>query len=129
MGNVLQNQGRDMTLVMTCWRMVVTQVYWMMCRDFLQLSVLTVTKRTPQYEKDVDKVKRTLNNLKGYMKYVMINEVEAMQIISILQLDLKEQILERVEEVDELLEQIKKEEMDGNNSVLVFLQDFLNELR
>jgi len=129
MGNVLQNQGCDMTLVMTCWRMVVTQVYWMMCRDFLQLSVLTVTKRTPQYEKDVDKVKRTLNNLKGNMKYVMINEVEAMQIISILQLDLKEQILERVEEVDELLEQIKKEEMDGNNSVLVFLQDFLNELR
>jgi len=128
MGNVLPKPC-DMTLVMTCFSMVVTQVYWMMCRDFLQLSVLTVTKRTPQYEKDVDKVKRTLNNLKGYMKYVMINEVEAMQIISILQLDLKEQILERVEEVDELLEQIKKEEMDGNNSVLVFLQDFLNELR
>ena len=127
MGNVLQNQGRDMTLVMTCWRMVVTQVYWMMCRDFLQLTVLTVTKRTSQYEKDMDKVKCTLTNLKGYMEYVMINEVEAMQIISILQLDLKEQILERVEEVNELTKQIKTEEVDA--SVLVFLQDFLNELR
>eukprot|EP00972_Heterocapsa_arctica_P084806 12491429-Heterocapsa_arctica.AAC.1 len=77
----------------------------------------------------MNNVKHTLQNLKGYMEYVRIKDVEAMPPINILQLDLKEQILERVEEVHELTAQIEKEALDAHKNELVFLQDYLKELR
>eukprot|EP00972_Heterocapsa_arctica_P033559 4939749-Heterocapsa_arctica.AAC.1 len=73
--------------------MVVTQVYWMMCRDFLLL-----TRTNMKGSQDLQTVKHTLHNLHGYMEYLRIEHVKAMQPIKILQLSPKEQILERVEE-------------------------------
>jgi hypothetical protein len=123
MGKALEKQGCDMVLLMTCWNMVVTQVYWMMCRDFL---FLTMTNMKESW--DMKNVKLTLQNLKGYMEYVRIEDVKAMQPIKILQLSLKEQILERVEEVKELKTQIEKDALDAHKDELVLLQGFMNEL-
>ena len=124
MGKALEKHGCDMALLMTCWKMVVTQVYWMMCRDFLHL---TMTKHASQNLDEKNKVKHTLDNLKDYMEYVKIVDVKAMQPISILQLSLKEQILERLEEVQELM-QIKKEAQDAHKAELVLVQVCMEEL-
>jgi hypothetical protein len=123
MGKALENQGCKMATLMICWHMVVTQVYWMTCRDFLLLTMTNV-KETP----DMKTVKHTLRNLQGYMKYVRIEHVKAMQPINILQLSLKEQILERLEEVNELMTQIDNDAPDAHKNELVFLQAYLGEL-
>eukprot|EP00972_Heterocapsa_arctica_P051444 7567359-Heterocapsa_arctica.AAC.1 len=77
---------------------------------------------------EMKNVKHTLYNLYSHMEYVRIADVKAMQPIKILQRSLKEQILERFEEVNALTAQIKEEEPDAHQNELVFLQDYLNEL-
>jgi hypothetical protein len=103
MMQALEGQGcHCMSIKETCWKMVVTEVYWRSCRDVLLLTIADLQK-TPQ---EMENVEHAQHNLKGNMDYLKIVEVNALEPCNILQLSLKEQILERVEEVNALMEQI-----------------------
>jgi hypothetical protein len=103
MMQALEGQGcHCMSIKETCWKMVVTEVYWRSCRDVLLLTIADLQK-TP---KEMENVEQAQHNLKGNMDYLKIVEVNALEPCNILQLSLKEQILERVEEVNALMEQI-----------------------
>jgi len=103
MMKALEGQGcHCMSIKETCWKMVVTEVYWRSCRDFLLLTMADLQK-TPQ---EMENVEHAQHNLKGNMDFFNIVEVNALEPCNILQLSLKEQILEHVEEVNALMEQI-----------------------
>ncbi len=105
----LECQGwPDMVLMKTCWKMVVTQVYWMNYRDVLHLTMTDM-----QDTQDLKSVKHTLHNLQGYMDYVNIADVNALEPCNTLQHTLKAQILECVEEVNALTAQIEAKTLEA----------------